>query len=79
MTIHMQCSANIDFLFSEKPAVAPSVFVFQKDKGQKVRGRRALCIYTFLQLALPPNEPSKARLNQKGRDFEKERGWQILD
>lgn len=26
------------FLFTEKPAIAPPVFVFQKDKGQKVRG-----------------------------------------
>lgn len=26
------------FLFAEKPAIAPPVFVFQKDKGQKVRG-----------------------------------------
>lgn len=30
------------FLFAEKPAVAPSVFVFQKDKGQKVRDHCAL-------------------------------------
>lgn len=26
------------FLFAEKPAIAPPVFVFQKEKGQKVRG-----------------------------------------
>lgn len=29
------------FLFAEKPAIAPPVFVFQKDKGQKVRGQGA--------------------------------------
>lgn len=52
------------FLFAEKPAVAPSVFVFQKDKGQKVRdpGHSA---HTVLRLALPPKKPVKARLTAR--------------
>ncbi|KAI2588177.1 RAN binding protein 3 [Homo sapiens] len=31
-----------DLANEEKPAIAPPVFVFQKDKGQKVRGRGQL-------------------------------------
>lgn len=45
------------FLFAEKPAIAPPVFVFQKDKGQKVRGRYVLFTwllwFVFSQRALP--------------------------
>lgn len=38
------------FLFAEKPAIAPPVFVFQKDKGQKVRGRYVLPSHGYSDL-----------------------------
>lgn len=40
-------------LFTEKPAIAPPVFVFQKDKAQKVR--RYWYFFSVLFLALPPS------------------------
>lgn len=43
------------FLFAEKPAIAPPVFVFQKEKGQKVRGRYVL------PSPLPPPPPPEGR------------------
>lgn len=56
------------FLFAEKPAIAPPVFVFQKEKGQKVRGRYVL------PSPLPPLPPpglfprrSKRRQGARGR------------
>lgn len=41
------------FLFAEKPAIAPPVFVFQKDKGQKVRGSYVLSSRLFSPRDLP--------------------------
>ena len=41
------------FLFAEKPAIAPPVFVFQKDKGQKVRGRYVLPSHGYSALFSP--------------------------
>lgn len=41
------------FLFAEKPAIAPPVFVFQKDKGQKVRGWYVLSSHDYSDLFSP--------------------------
>ena len=48
------------FLFAEKPAIAPPVFVFQKEKGQKVRGR---CV---LPSPLPAPPPPKVAALPRG-------------
>lgn len=44
------------FLFAEKPAIAPPVFVFQKDKGQKVRAT-VFPLQQSLRLFPPPQAP----------------------